>query len=252
MVGWLGDRAGQRARRRLSGGSRWNPCSGEQAIRSEQRMGGQALVVRGEELGVLRRHLNGAEPGARQGGANGDGGGGVSREGEHDSRGSRRRCVGIKLTRGHGMGAVWPMGLGDVHRPTGQLREAVAPPACAGAARGIGLRLGARHPYPATVHAARASDQRSVHGLGVRVWWRADAAGRDIAHTRVWARSGANLFQGSTVDHGVSHDFETEVVQVVNRKVVDLIPLYNFCKGRMVLLNHFCTKGMPRCRFSGR
>jgi hypothetical protein len=50
-------------------------------------------------------------------------------------------------------------------------------------------------------------------------------------------RSGANLFQGSTVDHGVSHDFETEVVQVVNRKFVDLIPLYNFCKGRMV----FCS-----------
>jgi hypothetical protein len=93
-------------------------------------MGGQALVVRGEELCVLRRHWNGAEPGAHRGGANGDDDGSVSREGEHDivfngSRGSRRRCVGTKLTRGHDMSAVWPVGLDDVCWPTGQWREAV-------------------------------------------------------------------------------------------------------------------------------
>jgi hypothetical protein len=57
-------------------------------------MGGQALVVRGEGLGVLRRHRKGVAQGAHGGGANG-GGAGVSREGEHDtvfkgSQGSRR------------------------------------------------------------------------------------------------------------------------------------------------------------------
>jgi hypothetical protein len=55
----------------------------KQAVWSGQRMGGQALVVQGEELGVLRRHWNGAESGAHRECANGDGGGGVSCEGEH-------------------------------------------------------------------------------------------------------------------------------------------------------------------------
>jgi hypothetical protein len=34
-------------------------------------------------------------------------------------------CVGTKLAHTHSMGAVWPVELGDVRRPTGQWREAV-------------------------------------------------------------------------------------------------------------------------------
>jgi hypothetical protein len=34
-------------------------------------------------------------------------------------------CVGTKLTHSHGIGAVWTVGLSDVHRPTGQWQEAV-------------------------------------------------------------------------------------------------------------------------------
>jgi hypothetical protein len=82
MVGWLGDEAKGGARWRLLGGGHWNPGSGEEAVQLGQQMGGQALVVRGEGLGVLRRHRKGATQGAHRGGANG-GSGCVSREGEH-------------------------------------------------------------------------------------------------------------------------------------------------------------------------
>jgi hypothetical protein len=105
---------------------------------------------------------------------------------------------------------------------------------CAGAARGTGLGLGTCHPYPATVLAAWASDRRSLACLGVRVQcvrrW-ADATVRDVARTRVWACSVAYLFQGSTADHGVFHDFVTEVDQVLISKVVGRDPSTTSTKG---------------------
>jgi hypothetical protein len=61
MVGWPGDQAEGGARRRLLGGGHWSSCSGAQAARPGQQVGGQALVVRGEGLGVHRRQQTRAE-----------------------------------------------------------------------------------------------------------------------------------------------------------------------------------------------
>jgi hypothetical protein len=80
-----------------------------------------------------------------------------------------------------------------------------APLACAGTARGTGLWLSAFHPtLPQCL-------QRGPRTGGHWPASASDAVVRDVALTRVWARSGADLFQGSTVDHGVAHDFVTQV-----------------------------------------
>jgi hypothetical protein len=56
---------------------------------------------------------------------------------------------------------------------------------------------------------------------------------RDASTTACSGRQRSKTIQTSTLRSHFSPNFPTEVDQVDNRKVLDLIPLYNFHKGRM-------------------
>jgi hypothetical protein len=60
--------------------------------------------------------------------------------------------VDTKLMHGHNMGAVWPVELGDVRRPTGQWREAVRAAGVCG--RGAWHRPRAWHVSPLPCYSA--------------------------------------------------------------------------------------------------
>jgi hypothetical protein len=83
-----------------------------------------------------------------------------------------------------------------------------------------------------------AWDRRSPRGTGVRarsVGGATNTAWR--ARRRAWARAGAVQISNGPVQMQISPNFPTKVHQGVNRKVVDLVFLYNFCKGRRVFFS---------------
>jgi hypothetical protein len=87
----------------------------------------------------------------------------------------------------------------------------------------------------------RRAVQRVRHGQTRRA--------SNVARGRVPRRQ---LFQRSTVDSVFSQNFSTEVDQGLISKVVDLLPLYNFYKGRMVFFSTVCAQITCRhCCFLG-
>jgi hypothetical protein len=213
--------------RRLLDGGRWNPCSSEHAVWPGQQARLQALVVLGERLGSLNqcrleragRFTEECQWRAAAGSGSREeevgrlfigkqGGGGVS---------LRAKAVGSQYGARHGWwgqrrraATPWPMAGGGAPASVWELDAWHRP------------RLGARHPYIATVPAARASDRRSVRGLSVHAYggWGRRAA----TMSRAWARTSPIWNSLSPVQARFSQNFWTEWTNIWIPKLFTTLP----------------------------
>jgi hypothetical protein len=100
-----------------------------------------------------------------------------------------------------------------------------------------------RHPYLATMTKTPRTDRRSEGDLGVRMQCgRVGAPRRRRARRRVCGTCRPDLNSTGPVWLLKTQNFEIEVDQVVNRKVVHLPSLNNFHKGRMGFFSTICAQ----------
>jgi hypothetical protein len=242
MVGWLRDRAESGALRWWQWGGRWDAGSGEQAARPGLHSGVQAQAAPVGKLEAIRRSRHWAEQGAEW----------QQQWRPRRGLGARARRDGANLyiqARGGGVDflcakassrgrvAVWPgyggMG-GDVRWPSSQWREAVPPSSAWGRSTWHQPKALDRVDRTLTQwpkHRAWTGSRRG--DLGVRTQAGGSACCDGVAHdVACVARLAHFKTQGSTVWLLITWNFETQVDQVINSKVVDQLTLYHFYRVR--------------------